>query len=249
MEKTRGMSESPTAYDEWGRDPDAALSARLGGAAVAGYLRAVYATSRRAAPQGDFYEKLAQGPREKYIWALWHCQVGLASFFYPKDYHRTCMASRSRDGELLVQVLTRLGTHCVRGSSSSLGGADKGGGAALWRMIGIARAGRSQLGITPDGPKGPPGKAKMGVIALAGVTGRKICPVAFAASLFLTLPTWDGTILPLPFGKISVCWGEPLAVPRTRDAEMLEAKRAELERRLIRANREAESCLGRSAGI
>ena len=242
------MDETPTAYDEWGRDPDAPLSTRLGGAAIAGCLKAVYATSRMIAPQADFYEKLTKAGGEKYIWALWHRQVGLASFFYPNDYDRTCMASRSRDGELLTQVLTRLGAHCVRGSSSSLTGADKGGAAVFRRMVRVAKKGRHHLVVTPDGPKGPPGKAKIGVAALSGVTGCKICPVAFAASLFFTIPTWDKTIFPLPFGKISVCYGDPLEVPRTRDAGVLEETRAEIEKRLIRVNEEAKSYLETSAG-
>lgn len=234
------MAEDATAYDAWGRDPAAPLSARLGGMAIAGYLRAVRATSRVMAPQTGFYERPLVAPHTTYIWALWHRHVGLASFCCPDDFPRTCMASRSRDGELLAQVVSRLGTHCARGSSASLDGTDKGGTTAFRQMLRAARGGRHQLVITPDGPKGPPGRVKMGAVSLASAAGLPICPVAFAASRFFTIPTWDGTVIPLPFGRISVFCGEPLAVPRTRDAGLLESMRAEIETRLTRANEEAK---------
>ncbi len=89
----------------------------------------------------------------------------------------------------------------------------------------------------------------MGVVSLASVTGYQICPVACAASRFFTIPTWDGTIFPLPFGRISAFCGEPLDVPRTRDKRVLEAKRVELEKRLIHVNNEAKSCLEKSAEV
>lgn len=242
------MNEDSIAYDEWGRNPDAPLSAWLGGLIIAGYLKAVYATSSMFVLKTESNEKMSRRRDEKFIWALWHRHLGLPCFFNTYHSHRTCMASRSRDGELLAQVMARLDTHCVRGSSSVLDGRDKGGVAAVREMVRVAKQGKHQLVITPDGPKGPPQKVKMGVITLASLTGYPICPVAFAASRFFTIPTWDKTILPLPFGRIAFCCGEPLEVPRTRDKGVLEAKRAEVERRLIHANEEAQHHLKNMAG-
>lgn len=246
--RTRSMSEDSIAYDEWGRNPDAPLSAWLGGLIIAGYLKAVYATSSMIVPKTKSNVKMSRKRDEQFIWALWHRHFGLPCFFNTYHARRTCMASRSRDGELLAQVMARLDTHCVRGSSSVLDGRDKGGAAAVRQMVRVAKKGEHQLVITPDGPKGPPQKVKMGVITLASLTGYPICPVAFAASRFFTIPTWDKTILPLPFGRIAVCCGEPLEVPRTRDKGVLEAKRAEIERRLIHANEEAQYHLKNAAG-
>ncbi|MCY3822513.1 MAG: lysophospholipid acyltransferase family protein [Nitrospinae bacterium] len=242
------MNEDSIAYDEWGRNPDAPLSAWLGGVVIAGYLKAVYATSSMVLPNTESNKRMSCKLGEKFIWALWHCHLGLPPFFYPDNYHLTCMASRSRDGELLAQIMSRLNTHCVRGSSSVLDGRDKGGAAAVRQMIRVAKKGEHQLVITPDGPKGPPQKVKMGVITLASLTGYPICPVAFAASRFFTIPTWDKTIFPLPFGRIAACCGEPLEVPRTRDKGVLEAKRAEIEKRLIHANEEAQYYLKNMEG-
>ena len=242
------MDEGSVAYDEWGRNPDAPLSAWLGGLVIAGYLKAVRATSSIIVPKTKSNEKMSRKRNEKFIWALWHHHLGLPAFFNPNNFHFTCMTSRSRDGELLAQVLSRFNTRCMRGSSSSLDGTDKGGAVAFRQMVRVAKKGEHQLVITPDGPKGPPEKVKMGAISLASVTGYPICPVAFAASRFFTIPTWDKTIFPLPFGKLVVCCGEPLEVPRTRDKGVLEAKHAEIEKRLIHANEEAKSYLKNTAG-
>ena len=242
------MNEDSIAYDEWGRNPDAPLSAWLGGLIIAGYLKAVYTTSSMIVPKTESNENMSRKRNEKFIWVLWHHHLGLPCFFNTYHSHRTCMASRSRDGELLAQVMSRLDTHCVRGSSSALDGGDKGGTTAVRQMVRVAKKGEHQLVITPDGPKGPPQKVKMGVITLASLTGYSVCPVAFAVSRFFTIPTWDKTILPLPFGRIAVCCGEPLEVPRTRDKGVLEAKRAEIERRLIHANEEAQYHLKNTVG-
>ena len=244
----RSMNEDSIVYDEWGRNPDAPLSAWLGGLVIAGYLKAVYATSTMILPNTESNEKMNRMRDEKFIWALWHHHLGLPCFFNSYHSHRTCMASRSRDGELLAQVMSRLDTHCVRGSSSALDGRDKGGTSAVRQMIRVAKQGVHQLVITPDGPKGPPQKVKMGVVTLASLTGYPICPVAFAVSRFFTIPTWDKTILPVPFGKIAVCCGEPLEVPKTRDKGVLEEKRGEIERRLIHANEEAQYHLKNTSG-
>ena len=195
------MNEDSVVYDEWGRNPDAPFSVWLGGMVIAGYLKAVCATSSKIVPKTESNEKMSRRLGEKFIWALWHHHLGLPAFFNPNDGRRTCMASKSRDGELLAQVMFRLDTHCVRGSSSALDGRDKGGAAAVRQMIRVARQGEHQLVVTPDGPKGPPQKVKMGVITLASLTGYPICPVAFAASRFFTIPRGTRRFCPCRSGK------------------------------------------------
>jgi len=123
----------------------------------------------------------------------------------------------------------------------------------LSRVRGTSRGSSQQTAILPNG-KGKIVLSQVGTVKkrdaakATGQIGYPICPVAFAASRFFTVPTWDKTILPLPFGRIAVCCEEPLEVPRTRDKGVLEAKRAEIERRLIHANEEAQYHLKNTAG-
>ena len=233
---------SGKAYDEWGRDPDAAVSIRLAAWGIVRYLRAVYATTRGVCLQPDFHQEATASPGGTYIAVFWHHHVALASFFYPAGIRRVCLVSRSKDGELLAQTVALLGSHCVRGSSSALDGRNKGGASALREMVRAAEEGFHPV-VTPDGPKGPPESVKMGVVSLAGLTGRPVVPIGFAASRCFRLSSWDKTVFPLPFTRIVVSYGEPVEVPQTQSGEVLESRRAELERRLLAANREAEESL------
>ena len=74
---------------------------------------------------------------------------------------------------------------------------------------------------------------------LGAMTGRPIVPLGFAVSRFARLPTWDGTLLPLPFARFVLSYGEPLRVPPERGEEAIEASRADLERRLREADARA----------
>ena len=231
------MSAAPV-FDERGCDPRAPFSVRLAGASIAGYLKFVRTTARAEVLQPDFHAQALSSPGGTYIGALWHRNLAMPPMFFPAGLRRACLVSRSRDGELLAQILARLESHSVRGSSSSLDGRSKGGSSALRGMARAAEEG-FHLVVTPDGPKGPPGHLKPGVVALGAMTGCPIVPIGFAVSRFFRLPSWDGTLIPLPFARFALSYGEPLRVPPERGEGAIEASRAELERRLREADARA----------
>ncbi|MDP6462066.1 MAG: DUF374 domain-containing protein, partial [Gemmatimonadota bacterium] len=74
------------------------------------------------------------------------------------------LASQSRDGDRIAAVAGHLGYESVRGSSS------RGGREALARLVECAKAGHD-LGITPDGPRGPRGSVSPGVVVMASRAG------------------------------------------------------------------------------
>lgn len=149
------------------------------------------------------------------------------------------MASRSRDGDFVSAVLARLGFEVARGSDR------RGGLHALDRMIDFVRSGRGSAGLTCDGPRGPYGAVKLGALKLARDSGRKIVPCAVWTSRKRLLANWDRTLVPLPFGRIAVCFGRPRPVPAEADWRRLRAIRDELEREIAElvdeARRVAES--------
>ena len=136
------------------------------------------------------------------------------------------MASRSRDGDFVSAVLKRLGNHVARGSDR------RGGLHALDEMIGFVRSGRGSAALTCDGPRGPYGAVKLGVIKLARDTGRPLVPCAVWASPNRLLRNWDRTLLPLPFSRIVVGWGRPIEVPANADGRMLCSLRETLAKQL-----------------
>ena len=118
-----------------------------------------------------------------------------------------------------------------RGSSS------RGGATAALEMIETLDSGLD-LGITPDGPKGPARHVKSGVLFLAQKTGVPILPITNALShKFEMKNAWDRFHFPLPFGRAVLSYGEPLWVKAGDD---IKAKAAELKCALDALTEEAD---------
>jgi lysophospholipid acyltransferase (LPLAT)-like uncharacterized protein len=139
------------------------------------------------------------------VYALWHnSQVFLA--YAHRGEQASVMVSQSKDGEYIAQIMRRLGLRAVRGSGS------RGGGSALREMIHRIQGG-SQVGVTPDGPKGPVQTIHGGVIEVARATGRPIIPVSIASRRKVVFTkSWDHFFVPLPFSHIVVAHGKPLFI-------------------------------------
>lgn len=138
--------------------------------------------------------------------------------------------SLSADGRLQARILARLGIEHVSGSSSR-GGAEALRG--LWRAL---RAGALAL-MAVDGPRGPRGVVKPGVIYLARRTGLPIWPAGVAVSRGRRLRrAWDRYLLPCPFARAVVRVGAPWYPPA--DGPIDDAC-AELARLIAQANEAA----------
>jgi lysophospholipid acyltransferase (LPLAT)-like uncharacterized protein len=142
--------------------------------------------------------------------------------------------SASRDGRLQAAILGRLGVGDVPGSSS------RGGAAAARGLLRALSRGAVAL-MAVDGPRGPRGLVKPGVVYLAGHVGAPVFPVAVAVARGRRLRrAWDRYLLPLPFTRTVVVVGEPLHFTRGDD---LEAGALALAERLERLGAEARAAL------
>jgi lysophospholipid acyltransferase (LPLAT)-like uncharacterized protein len=167
----------------------------------------------------------------KVIYAFWHGRM-LGLVFTHRFRGAHILISQHRDGELIAQVTKRLGYIPVRGSTT------RGGTEGLFQMAERAREG--DLGITPDGPRGPAYHFQMGAVSLAQRTGCPIVPIACSARSRKVLKSWDGFIIPFPFTTLIVVHGDPIQVERHCDEEGLEAKRKEAEEALRAATVQAD---------
>lgn len=167
------------------------------------------------------------------LFALWHGRM-----FLSIQAHRgegiVTMASRSKDGEIIAGWLERNGYAVVRGSTT------RGGGEALRRMVRNVRSGR-HAALTVDGPKGPPRIVQPGVVQLARLTGAWILPITSSASKPRFLASWDRYLLPLPFSRGFVAYGEPFPIPREMSDE---AALARIASALDAATSEADAAAG-----
>ncbi|MDH3627665.1 MAG: lysophospholipid acyltransferase family protein [Acidobacteriota bacterium] len=195
------------------------------------YLRLMRATMRL---QFVRRETLASVRRDgPYILAFWHARFVMMPFCYPGE-RMMVLHSEHRDAQLLVGIMKRFGFHQAWGSST------RGGARGLRSLVRGLKDG-FDVGITPDGPKGPPRQVHPGVLALARLSGRPIIPVAFSARPHRRLSSWDRTMLPYPFARGVFVYGEPQFVGR---GSIEEEEVARLEASLDALNREADGIVG-----
>ncbi|HEX7227148.1 MAG TPA: lysophospholipid acyltransferase family protein [Candidatus Binatia bacterium] len=145
-----------------------------------------------------------QSRRIPFLLALWHGRM-----FLIIDEHRgkgiVTMASKSKDGDIISGWLEHNGYVVVRGSTT------RGGSEALRRMVYQMRAGRNGA-LTVDGPKGPVRVVQPGVVRLARLTGAWILPVSFSSSWPLFFRSWDRHLVPKPFSRNFLSYGEPFPI-------------------------------------
>jgi len=146
----------------------------------------------------------------------------------------TVLVSHGRDGDLASAALSGIGCRIVRGA------ARRGGVLALRRLIRDLRASDTPAGIVVDGPLGPAGHPKRGVLLLARESGRRIIPLGAAASRKVEIPgTWSGLYVPAPFASIAIVCGRSIRVPDSATAKDLAGLAEELRESLAGARERA----------
>jgi lysophospholipid acyltransferase (LPLAT)-like uncharacterized protein len=225
------MSDAP-AGGAHGPTRGGELKYALAGAAGARMLDLLLGTTRLEPVNTSAYETHQRQGRAV-VFALWH-----GGLLPPTYRHRhtgiVTLASRSGDGEYITRMLGHWGYHVVRGSSS------RGGDTALRELIRLVRQGRS-VAITADGPRGPRQRLKHGVLQLAQLTGAPLVPVGSAASRAWRLGSWDRFMVPKPFARLRIVYGDAVFVERKTDAHGLGSIAADVEASIAKLTSEAEA--------
>ena len=140
---------------------------------VASWLVRVMAVTLRVKRVNfDFYQGMTE-KNKPVIFAFWHGRMLMMATEY-RGRGLTVLASQHRDGEMVARFVKRFGIKTVRGSSS------KGGATALKGLLKAVKDGRD-IGIIPDGPRGPARVAQSGAVQVAKLTGLPLIPVGFGA--------------------------------------------------------------------
>jgi len=147
-------------------------------------------------------------PNEPFIVAFWHGELLVVPFVYlhfRKKVNIQVLISEHFDGDLIAETIDNFGFGTIRGSST------RGGVKVLLQAIKELKNG-SDLGITPDGPKGPRHEVQDGIVVMAQKTQAKIMLVEIKSSSYWKLKSWDKFIIPKPFGTLEFFVSEPLDV-------------------------------------
>jgi len=173
----------------------------------------------------------------KMIAAIWHQRIMIALGYARRfgGYEPSVMISRSRDGDMIADVYSCFNFRPVRGSSS------RGGKKALAAMIEDLVQNQMAVHVL-DGPRGPKGVIKPGLIVMAQLSRVPIFPFYISVNRAWVLNSWDRTLIPKPFSTITVRWDEPIYVPEQLDDTTFESTRKQIEQHMkenqIRDDRE-----------
>ncbi|MHB9035285.1 MAG: lysophospholipid acyltransferase family protein [Armatimonadota bacterium] len=149
----------------------------------------------------------------------WH-GVTMLPIYYCRHMGFYAIASVSKDGQLQNGILRMRGFKTIRGSSA------RHGVRALLEATRRLKEGKV-LAYTPDGPKGPPKKVQSGTVYMAQRSGCPVLPVGVACSPCKRLRSWDSHMVPMPFSRAVIAFGDPVYVTEDMDevaaAEMIES--------------------------
>jgi lysophospholipid acyltransferase (LPLAT)-like uncharacterized protein len=172
----------------------------------------------------------------KAVFSTWHQRMSYQFYFFGAR-GLTVMISQSRDGEYAHAVAKGLGFKSVRGSST------RRGTTALREIIQLLKRGE-KTGMLADGPLGPARVAKIGSVLMARSSGAPLIPVVWGANRCWTLNTWDRYLVPKPFARVVIYYGDPILVPPGARGESLESFRSLLEERLNEGARRCDLYFG-----
>ena len=152
----------------------------------------------------DVAPEVARQTGQRYIYAFFH-EVMLFPAYYWNWPEMHILISDHRDGELITQVVKRLGFSVVRGSTT------RGGTRALREMS--LRIDRGHLCVTPDGPRGPGDRSTRGSPISASRTGLPIVGAGMAFKRPWRAKSWDRFCVPRPFSP-AACVVPPAVLSR-----------------------------------
>jgi lysophospholipid acyltransferase (LPLAT)-like uncharacterized protein len=218
-----------------------AVGATLG----AFYIRLIRRTTRWRFEGREAYDRLVAGGAGVII-VMWHGRLFMAPYCVDPRRRFVAMISDNRDGDLITALFNRFGIDAVRGSTYDREKRrDKGGRRAYATALRELRKRGAVVGITPDGPRGPRMRAQPGAAVLSIATGAVIQPVTYSTAVGRALGSWDRFLLPWPFGRGAMIWGDPLRPPSGDDPETVERYRGEIEAALTAITRRADELCGR----
>lgn len=224
MTKQLSSVHKPKKKSDWGKDFKYFILRKIF-VPIGYYIFQLWRLSLRIHYENTQHLEEAHRKGTGIIFAFWHGDLFVFACSGAKENKRNkifILTSKSRDGELLSQLLHKFGFGTVRGSSHKGG---IGGFLNLHKQLKQTW----NTAIALDGSRGPRYCVKPGSILLAKMTGAVILPAAVRCSRKITLNSWDRCEIPLPFSKCDIKIGKPIITPPDTDRKGLEKIRACVE--------------------
>jgi len=134
------------------------------------------------------------------IYCFWHSHILPLAYIF-RDVGVTAIVSASKDGDRATAVAQRWRHDTIRGSSSK-------NQVSVIRQCSRVLHDNRGIVIIPDGPHGPREEVKPGAAMIALMTNAPVYPVFALPEKTWRLNSWDRFMIPQPFSRIIVRFGE-----------------------------------------
>lgn len=163
-------------------------------------IRLIYLTSRKR------FHLPQTVPTEPVIFAFWHGDLLLQPYLYyrfRKVPKANVLISDHFDGQIIARIMRYFKLGTIHGSTT------RGGAKVLIQGLKSLSEGYD-IGITPDGPKGPRHVMSDGAVVMAQKRNAKVIVFHCVPSSYWQLSSWDRFTIPKPFGTLDFYASEPL---------------------------------------
>ncbi len=151
------------------------------------------------------------------IFAFWHGDLLMQPYLYYKFRKipkANVLISDHFDGQIIAKIMVYFNLGTIHGSSN------RSAVRVLMQGIKSLKEGYD-IGITPDGPKGPRHEVSDGVIAMAHKSKANVVAFSCVPSKYWQLSSWDKFTIPKPFSTLDFYASKPIDL---HDAELEDAK-------------------------
>ncbi len=144
--------------------------------------------------------------KEPVIFAFWHGNLLFQPYLYyqfRKIPHANVLISDHFDGQIIAKIIVNFKLNVIHGSTN------RSAIRVLMQGIKSLKDGYD-IGITPDGPKGPRYEVSDGVVAMAHKSNAKVVAFSCVPSAYWQLGSWDKFVIPKPFSKLDFYASAPM---------------------------------------
>jgi hypothetical protein len=185
-------------------------------------MRFIYLTNRK------IFDLPQNIPTEPVIFAFWHGDLLMQPYLYYQFRHipkAKVLISDHFDGSLISKTMEYFKLGTIAGSSN------RNAAKVLREAIKTLKSG-TDIGITPDGPKGPRYSMSDGVVIMAQKTGAQVIVYNCKPTKYWQLGSWDKFVIPKPFGTLEFFASEPIHLT---DITLEDAKKILYEKMMLHA--------------
>ncbi len=183
-------------------------------------IRMIYLTCKK-----KFHVEAPIGERPV-IFAFWHGDLLMQPYMYAhlrSSPKANVIISDHFDGMIIAKIMHYFALGTIHGSSN------RSAARVLFQAIRTLKEGYD-IGITPDGPKGPRHEVADGVVVMAQKAQVGVVIYSCVPSHYWQLTSWDRFTIPKPFSRLDFYASAPLRL----EGMALDAAKARIKEELMR---------------